>query len=308
MAPTVPPGSGIGVPVGRNYAASGGCITPGCMAPYGVRNVSAKSEIVQARPGTLLESSRLLPRDLAETPVEMLEALASRPIQLHSVVNRASCGPILCGAEGVEVTLEARFGSAEEAVKVARRHRQEDNPSQAYSVYALALELEEDNPQLCDEFAQFLHAHGQLDGAEYLFNRALALDPLNVEYSYRRGVVLQQRRRLADAAEAFQHVIRMEPRFVAAHFNLGTVRRELGDFPNAAESFRRILQIEPENHSAMAMLSECLADMGDIPAAKRWLEQCLLLDPSNRAFRKDLDRLHHLETCRMAAWPTAAVA
>merc|ERR1711862_1018001 len=93
-----------------------------------------------------------------------------------------------------------------------------------------------------------------LEGAECLFDRALALDPLNAQYCYRRGVVLQQRRQPVEAAEAFTNALQQDPRFVGALFNLGVAHRELGDHRSAAEDFRRILQLDPENQSAHCLL------------------------------------------------------
>merc|ERR1719343_609263 len=140
-----------------------------------------------------------------------MESLPFRPLA-PAVLPPASC----CSAEGTAVHLEARYGSVEEAIRQARQYAKEDQIHQAFVTYSLALEMEEDNAPLCDEFGQFLLCHGQLEGAEYLFNRALALDPLNPEYCYRRGVVLQQRRQPVEAAEAFTSALRQDPRFVGA--------------------------------------------------------------------------------------------
>ena len=52
---------------------------------------------------------------------------------------------------------------------------------QALIAYSHALDWDENNATMCDEFGQFLLAHGQLAGAEYLFSRALSLEPHNAQ-------------------------------------------------------------------------------------------------------------------------------
>merc|ERR1719473_454536 len=97
-----------------------------------------------------------------------------------------------------------KFTSAEEARKAAQQMANDGKVRQAFMAYTAALELDETDPTLYDEFAQFLFANSQLEGAEYMFERALLLDPLNLDYVYRRGVVLQQQKQYPQAIQWFQ--------------------------------------------------------------------------------------------------------
>lgn len=211
----------------------------------------------------------------------------SSPFRSRMFVLPSAC----CSIEGSVVQLEARYRSVEEALPIARQYAMEGHLHQAFLAYSLAVEMDEASAPLNDEFGQFLLAHGQLDGAENLFHQALALDPLNPEYCYHLGVVLQQKRQLGQAIDAFSNALRQDPQFVGALFNLGVVHRELGDHQRASEHFRRILHIDPENHSAQALLGECLAELGDMDGAIRAVEESLRLDPDNRAAQKDLQLL-----------------
>lgn len=235
------------------------------------RSVSAKSEVA--------------PR---------FQNLKTRPWEANmqeTVPFRPSQPPANCGMAPTHVQLEARYGTAEEALRVARLQAKEDQVDRAYASYSAALDLDEDRASTCDEFGQFLLANGQLEGAECLFDRALALDPSNAQYCYRRGVVLQQRRQPAEAAEAFTNALQQDPCFVGALFNLGVAHRELGDHQSGAQDFRRILAIDPGNECAHALLGECLAELGDVDGAVKALEEAVRLDPTNRSVQKDLQQL-----------------
>eukprot|EP00448_Togula_jolla_P017886 CAMPEP_0170585072 /NCGR_PEP_ID=MMETSP0224-20130122/9016_1 /TAXON_ID=285029 /ORGANISM="Togula jolla, Strain CCCM 725" /LENGTH=293 /DNA_ID=CAMNT_0010908527 /DNA_START=32 /DNA_END=913 /DNA_ORIENTATION=+ len=264
-------------------SVGGNCFTPqhaACMEHYDARSIRAKSS--DARPGRF-QARPQTPWDEAFLPCPRLPT--------------GAC----CSTQGVVVQLEARYGSVAEATGAARRHGKRDELREATMAYSVAMEMEEDNAALCDEFGQFMLSHGELDWAEILFSRALALDPLNPEYCYRHGVVLQQRRQPRQAAESFMNALRQDPRFVGALFNLGVTHRELGDPGSASDDFRRILQIDPKNHCAMALLGECLAELGDLDGAVRALEDAVALDPTNRSAQKDLDRLRALAATSMTA-------
>jgi len=280
LIPTNTTGSCNQVTASRGSCGGAGCFAPGgvCMEqPRDARIISAKSS--DARPYRNFDP---------QAPMHFRSPLPTLP----------NC----CSTEGT-MQLEARYGTIEEALRMARSHVKDGEVQQAFMTYSSALEIDEENAPACDEFGQFLLSHGQLDGAEHLFNRALTLDPLNPEYCYRKGVVLQQRRLPQEAAAAFLSALEQDPRFVGALFNLGIVHRELGDHRSASEDFRRILQLDPDNHCALALLGECLSDQGDLDGAIRSLEQALRLDPTNRAARKDLSRIREAAAAEARSAP-----
>lgn len=199
-------------------------------------------------------------------------------------------GALSCDADG-DSTAVRRYGTIQEAVSAARRCADEGCLQQAFMDYSAALEMDEDSAPLCDEFGQFLLSYGQLEAAEHLFGRAALLEPMNAQYAYRHGVVLQQRKQPAKAREAFQQALRRDPRFVGALFNLGVVHRELGDHHSACDHFRKILQVNPSNHCVLALLGDSLAILGDRQGATHSLKEALRLDPSNRSAQNELRRL-----------------
>ncbi|CAE7200767.1 ogt-1 [Symbiodinium natans] len=209
---------------------STGCFVPGnsCMGPGSA--CMNRQDARNVKNGEARSSAR------GHGP--LLESLTLRPLPTGSPF----CGP------DRGVTLEAKYASSEEACKAAKKSAVSGDAQQALVAYSHALEMDENNPSVCDDFGQFLLAHGQLAGAEYLFTRAVSLDPQNAQYCYRKGVVLQQQRQLKQAVEAFTAALSLKPQFVGALFNLGVVHREMGQVAVAAEQFKRLLQLNSEDH------------------------------------------------------------
>merc|ERR1719506_2292644 len=118
-----------------------------------------------------------------------------------------------------------KFANAEEARKTAHQTAKEGKVHQAFLAFTAAIDLDETDPTLYDDFAQFLFANNQLEGAEYMFERALTLDPLNLDYIYRRGVVMQQQKQYPQAIQCFAKALQQNPKFIGALFNLGVVYR-----------------------------------------------------------------------------------
>lgn len=268
---------------GRGGYATAGCFV--CSPEADVRSLSTKGldGISRRLPGS--KSGVLDGKiDRLRTPWEALSPESCSVVQP---------GPFCSADPANRIHIQARFGTVDDALRAARHCVKEDDAQQAFSSYVLALDLDEDNAAVCDEFGQFLLTNGQLDGADVLFSRAVSLDPLNAEYCYRRGVVLQQRRQAREAVEAFTCALQIDPMFAGALFSRGAVHCALGNYQLAADDFNRILMLDEDNHCALALLSECLAAMGDLDGAVKSLKHALRLDPTNRSIQKDLQALQH---------------
>jgi len=268
---------------GHGVCRGAGCFTtdPSHARPGGVRNIGIKDST--ARGGNRIPNVSMGGRALPGGSWNATELPMFPPADALAT----SC---YCTASA-NVQLEEHYGTVEEAIHVARRYVEEGDTQRAFNTYSVALELDGESAQLCDEFGQFLLSHGELEGAEYLFNCAVALDPQSPEYCYKRGVVLQQRAQPMKAAESFTKALQNDPKFIGALFNLGVVHKELGDFTSASDDFRKVLQLNPKSCSALALLGESLAELGDIDGAVRSLEEALRIDPTSRSAQKDLRQL-----------------
>lgn len=133
---------------------------------------------------------------------------------------------------------------------------------------------------------------GEHAAAEEAFDRALALDPSNIEALGWAA----SRRQLADPQEAR----RLFERYLSSHPDADTVRSSLaeiqerqGDFSAAEESYKQIIQSDPSNGEARLGLAALYDARGDVPTAIRSYEDYLERHPDNVDVLTRLGQLYY---------------
>jgi TolB-like protein/lipoprotein NlpI len=105
------------------------------------------------------------------------------------------------------------------------------------------------------------------------FERALALDPANVDVLRNAAVLLLSLGRLDEALALNEAVMRHDPVNVTALYNLGTLQRDMGQYDAAVASFRTVLNLSPGRGGAHSNLGVALLLKGDAAAALVETEQ-----------------------------------
>lgn len=94
----------------------------------------------------------------------------------------------------------------------------------------------------------------------------LARDPLDVDASFVRGLVLLESGSFAEAAESLRHALYLDPSFGLAAFQLGRAYDGLGDEAAARRFYAQALRaLEPGDERDDLLLGQ--TDLGDIAAA-----------------------------------------
>lgn len=166
------------------------------------------------------------------------------------------------------------------------------------------------------------HQRGDLDGAEAIYSRLLALDPADTEALYffghlkanrgdlqtgleclqmagqlkpdnpdipfSMGVVLQQNGFLAEAIEAYRSAVAIAPAHLAAWENLCAALYDKGDFLAGLAASKAAIALNPESPLAIRGMANCLTSMGRRAEALATLEQGLKYHPALPEFR-----IHH---------------
>jgi protein O-GlcNAc transferase len=104
----------------------------------------------------------------------------------------------------------------------------------------------------------------RLEEAQTALQRALALDPANVEARGALADVLQERGDLGGAARELEALVRARPDWVEARYNYGTTLLKLGRDVEAEEALRRVIEQAPRLALAYRMLGNLLHRHGRI--------------------------------------------
>ena len=112
-----------------------------------------------------------------------------------------------------------------------------------------------------------------LAAAALHFNRALALDPADLDVLRNSAGLLGSLGRLDEALAVEEAVVRRDPVNVSALHNLGVSQRYDGRLDAAIVSFRTVLSLTPGRGGARANLGTALLLKGDAPRALSEIEQ-----------------------------------
>jgi TolB-like protein/Tfp pilus assembly protein PilF len=110
-------------------------------------------------------------------------------------------------------------------------------------------------------------------GAARHFQRAIALDPTDLDVLRRAAIFLENLGRPEKALTLDEAVVRRDPVNLSALFNLGEDQRRAGRYDAAIASFRTLLSLSPNRGTAHAQLGMALMQKGDATAALAEIEQ-----------------------------------
>jgi tetratricopeptide (TPR) repeat protein len=82
------------------------------------------------------------------------------------------------------------------------------------------------------------------------FDRALALQPANIDVLNARAIVLQRLGQPQDALQMFEAIHRLQPDNVNALFSIGVTMQSLGRMNDALEAYERVLHLAPDHCEA----------------------------------------------------------
>ena len=89
------------------------------------------------------------------------------------------------------------------------------------------------------------------------FDRALALDPANVDAVRQKAVAYQALGRTQDAETLYQRAVQLQPRYWGNHSHLGVFYYRHGRYAEAEAAFRKVIELVPDNprgHSSLGLV------------------------------------------------------
>ncbi len=111
------------------------------------------------------------------------------------------------------------------------------------------------------------HALRDLESALAAFDRAIALDPSNLQAAQAAIAVLSDARRPAEALTRCEHLLSRHPDEAQLQFSAGVVCEALGDFSGALDRYDRALAIDPRLLHALQNRGIALTRLGRIEEA-----------------------------------------
>jgi tetratricopeptide (TPR) repeat protein len=121
----------------------------------------------------------------------------------------------------------------------------------------------------------------QFSQAEYLFRKALELNPESDKLYVGLGKSYMHQRKLDLAENAFKKSLELNPRSYDAYIELGTYYRTQGDYYLVYAMYKKAIELNPKNGAAYIELGRSYRDKGRYAEAEEMYRMVVELDPKN---------------------------
>ncbi|UCE82284.1 MAG: tetratricopeptide repeat protein [Deltaproteobacteria bacterium] len=125
-----------------------------------------------------------------------------------------------------------------------------------------------------------LYESGRMEEAVKEFQRALAIDPYNVNVGNSLGVCYAQMGRFQQAFTEFSRVAELDPNDAMTQYNLGCALLSLKQEAEAELAFNRAAELEPENATVYFQLAKLCGQQGRLAESLTHLERTVKLKPN----------------------------
>ncbi len=176
----------------------------------------------------------------------------------------------------------------DEALGYATRLHRIGELDAAETLYRRILALLPDHPAALNFLAIARHQRGHAEEAIALMQRSLALQPEAAGVWNNLGNILLDLGRIDEASEAYQRCTALAPQDPLPFGNLGVLRRAQGRLEEAEAAYRHALTLDPKNVDVHNNLGNLLAGMERVEEAVQHYCQTIALMPRHPAARKML--------------------
>ena len=145
------------------------------------------------------------------------------------------------------------------------------------ALQSIALNETDDNAQML--VATIHHETGHSNEAIPYFEKAVNLNPNNIQYHYNFGLALKKIHRYRDALDQINHALKIEPNNIPCINEAGLICIELGEHENAKEHLSRAHNLDPNNKTTLVFLSYHCVKTKLLNEAISFAEQALKIDP-----------------------------
>ena len=124
---------------------------------------------------------------------------------------------------------------------------------------------------------------GRMPEALAANQKAIVIDPQDVEAYNNLGNTLQELNRLEDAEAIYRQAIALKPGFAEAHSNLGNTLQKIGRLEEAEASYKQAIALKPDYAEAHSNLGKFIYINGNIDSALESIEKASFINPKLRS-------------------------
>jgi tetratricopeptide (TPR) repeat protein len=152
-------------------------------------------------------------------------------------------------------------------------------PAEAEKQFREILKADPNSVEALNHLAEALTAQKLYSAAIGYWDKAVELNPENVDIGIARAIALSQNGDQDVAASSLQRIVKTHPDLAVAHFNLGTIYANQKSFRQAADEYREASRLSPADQETRFALAKCLVLLADYAEAIPLLKAYIPIHP-----------------------------
>jgi tetratricopeptide (TPR) repeat protein len=170
-------------------------------------------------------------------------------------------------------------GETEKFLQEARILREQGHLDEAIAIYDTALQLDQNEPLIWQEYGQVELQRSQFKEALEAFERALQLDPKKSESWSGKGNALHNLGQLKAALDAYVQACSYNRTLALAWYGKGSVLYDLGRNKEALQAFQEVVNLDKNYAPAYYYMGEVLSAHRELSGALDMFDQAISCDP-----------------------------
>jgi len=151
---------------------------------------------------------------------------------------------------------------------------------EAITLYDKALEIDPKEVNVLTNKGVALDDLGRYEEAITWYDKALAVNPMDVDTLFNKGVAFTKLGRYGEAITLYDKALKVDPKFANALFNKGVAFYQLGKIEEAISWFDKALEIDPKAVDALYNKGLALTEADRYEEAITLYDKALTIDPS----------------------------
>jgi len=165
---------------------------------------------------------------------------------------------------------------------------------EALSANQKAIVIDPQDVEAYNNLGNTLQELNRLEDAEAIFRQAIALKPGFAEAHSNLGNTLQKIGRLEEAEASYKQAIALKPDYAEAHSNLGVMQQGFSKLEEAEASYKQAIALKPDYAEAHNNLGNTLKELGRLEEAEASYKQAIALKPDYAEAHSNLGKFIYI--------------
>ena len=137
------------------------------------------------------------------------------------------------------------------------------------------------------DIGRVYNEHGYPDKAEQLWQRAVILDPNNIDCRFHLSALYLKNSKPMDALKLYEQITRIDPNNGVSYFFIGSISSQLSRFDDAEKAYKKVIEVAPKRSEGYHALARLYLQLNrNLLEAKKLAAIAVELAPDNMQYRR----------------------